>query len=104
MQAKIIFNGKDYSSLDEMPPEARQAYEQMMNVLADRNQDGMPDLFEGLASLQNTLSVNAIHVDGQTYNSLDESRRKHARPTTRRWAPWPTVIGTASPTCSKAPG
>jgi hypothetical protein len=50
MTAKIIFNGKEYSSVDEMPPEARQAFEQAMsalsNVLGDRNQNGIPDIVE----------------------------------------------------------
>jgi hypothetical protein len=32
---RFIFNGKAYSSLDEMPPEARAAYEQAMQRLAE---------------------------------------------------------------------
>ena len=29
MNTKIIFNGREYSSADEMPAEVRQLYEQM---------------------------------------------------------------------------
>jgi hypothetical protein len=40
--ATILFNGKSYNRVEDMPPEARQAYEQAMGPLADNNQDGLP--------------------------------------------------------------
>ena len=43
MSVQINFNGKTYNSLDEMPPEARQAYEQAMALLADQDGNGLPD-------------------------------------------------------------
>jgi hypothetical protein len=45
---KIIFNGKEYSSREDMPPEVRRIYDNAMaTVLADENRDGIPDLFQG---------------------------------------------------------
>ncbi len=46
-QARIIFNGREYANADEMPPEARAAYEQAMSVFADADRNGVPDIFEG---------------------------------------------------------
>lgn len=44
---KIIANGTEYNSLDELPPDIRAKYEQAMGALdADRN--GVPDFFEGM--------------------------------------------------------
>ena len=44
--AKIIFNGQEFGSVDEMPPEARRAYEQVMGKF-DANRDGVPDVLQG---------------------------------------------------------
>ncbi|MER3442603.1 MAG: hypothetical protein C4333_00140 [Meiothermus sp.] len=34
MSRKIVYNGVEYSSLEQMPPEAQQAYRRMLNLLA----------------------------------------------------------------------
>ena len=48
---KIVFNGQEYSSPDEMPPEARAAYDfAMKGVLADANRDGIPDVFKSVGA------------------------------------------------------
>ncbi len=74
--ATIIFNGQVYNSLEEMPAEARQAYEQAMSVLADRNQNGVPDILEGVLPLGSgavqIISANKFIVHGKTYSSPDE--------------------------------
>ncbi len=74
--ATIIFNGQVYNSLEEMPAEARQAYEQAMSILADRNQNGVPDILEGVLPLGSgpvqIVSANKFIVHGQTYTSPDE--------------------------------
>lgn len=44
-----IVNGQTYDSLAAMPPEVRAAFEQASAALADANQNGLPDLFEGMA-------------------------------------------------------
>jgi hypothetical protein len=48
--ATIVVNGRAYTSPAEMPPEVRRAYERMMGVFADTDQDGVPDMFEGVVS------------------------------------------------------
>ena len=45
--ARIIFKGREYSNADEMPAEARAAYEQAMSVFTDADRNGIPDIFEG---------------------------------------------------------
>jgi len=44
---KIIANGTEYNSLDELPPDIRAKYEQAMGTL-DSNRNGVPDFFEGM--------------------------------------------------------
>jgi hypothetical protein len=77
---KFVVNGKTYASLDEMPPEVRQAYDQAMGVLRDENQNGIPDILEGktranVSNFQTTLNLPGtmqIVADGKTYKSVDE--------------------------------
>lgn len=76
----IIFNGKFYSSVDEMPPEVRQAYEQFIGMFADRNQDGIPDIVEGAVDKAeinvHSVSIGSdgpqIVIDGKAYASVEE--------------------------------
>jgi hypothetical protein len=75
----IVVNGKSYSNLDEMPPDVRQSYEQTMGLLADKNQNGMPDIFEGMTGagdiqVQNVTTVGSTQfvVEGKVYSSVDE--------------------------------
>ncbi len=73
--ATIIFNGKSYNNLEEMPEKERRAYEQMMGIFADKNGNGIPDFMEG-DLVQKVMAVNSTHVDinanGQTYQNLDD--------------------------------
>ena len=72
----IIVNGKSYASLDELPPDVRQQYEQAMGVLADQNQNGVPDVFEGMLNTGSAQTITSTSsqfiVDGKTYSSVDE--------------------------------
>ena len=71
--ATIVFNGKTYNSLEEMPPMERQAYEQMANILVDKNGNGIPDLFEGdVAKNVMTAYSSMINVNGQNYADMNE--------------------------------
>ena len=83
MQQKITFNGKTYERLEDMPPEIRQAYESVMQVLADQNQNGVPDLFEGTLGKQTNLARSTILYEGQAYERIDqlppEAREKYER-------------------------
>jgi hypothetical protein len=81
MSSKIIFNGKEYNSLEEMPADARQAYESMMGIFADKDQNGIPDILEGKGDISTTsaqptsnitLQSATIVYDGKSYNNVDE--------------------------------
>lgn len=71
--AMIRFNGKSYNSPDEMPPDEREAYHQVMNMFVDKNGNGIPDFLEGDV-VQNVLSAYSMQVDanGKTYRNLDD--------------------------------
>lgn len=42
----IIFNGRKYNSLEEMPANEREAYENINDIFADKDGNGIPDVFE----------------------------------------------------------
>jgi len=44
---QIHFNGKTYNDLAEMPATEREAYDQLMEIFKDEDQDGTPDIFQG---------------------------------------------------------
>jgi hypothetical protein len=46
MKQKIVFNGIEYGHPDEMPPDVRADFQRVMDLLADRNDDGIPDILE----------------------------------------------------------
>src|SRR5438128_2609710 len=72
----INFNGTTYNSVEDMPPDVRQAYEQVMGVLKDENQNGVPDMLEGMIppEIAQRLSAHlqSIMFNGQTYQNLDQ--------------------------------
>jgi hypothetical protein len=55
---QFVVDGKTYGSLDELPPEARQRYEQAMGQF-DKNRDGVPDVLESLAGLTRPAQPDA---------------------------------------------
>lgn len=58
---KIIADGKEYNSLDELPADLRAKYEQAMGTL-DANRNGVPDFLEGMISAPGqTGNVEHIH-------------------------------------------
>lgn len=54
---KISIAGKTYNSIDEVPPELRETYQQMLQVLGDKDGDGLPDIFQG-----NIFNLNAEKI------------------------------------------
>ncbi len=71
MPNKIIFNGNEYASVDEMPPDVRQAYEQAMSTFTDANRNGVPDIFEH-GGLTISKRVSQIVYNGKAYSSVNE--------------------------------
>lgn len=90
---RIIIDGKTYNSVEEMPKDVRKRYEAIMrkvdkdqdgmpdmpingDMFADNNKNDLPDVFEGMNSLQGLISnvkgSTKIVVNGQTYDSIDQ--------------------------------
>lgn len=71
----IIFNGKTYKNIEDMPANERQAFEQMTKMFVDANGNGIPDFLEGDV-VKNVVSAHSaqtnINVNGQTYHSFNE--------------------------------
>lgn len=64
---KVVVDGQEFNSLDDLPPEARAKYEQAMGAL-DANRNGIPDFMEGMMGMQqnnphtgNTQSNHTLH-------------------------------------------
>jgi hypothetical protein len=89
----IVIDGKTYSSVNGMPPDVRQKYEQAlrslqnindnrvpdafesvgsdpMSLLVDKDKDGMPDILENPTSSQTMIQGMKIIVDGKEYDGL----------------------------------
>ena len=57
---KVIADGREYTSMDDLPPEVRAKLSQAMGKL-DANQNGVPDFLEGtLTSSAPAANVNAV--------------------------------------------
>lgn len=86
----IVIDGKTYHSVNEMPPEVRQQYEQAMrslgdanenrvpdafeaasSVLGDKDKDGVPDVFENMTTGSTVVNTMKIIVDGKEFNGLE---------------------------------
>ena len=100
----IVIDGKTYHSAEEMPPDIRQKYEEAMrslgdansnrvpdafesglsqpvNILADKNQNGLRDIVENLVAGQAAINSMKVIVDGKEFNGLEglppEARAKY---------------------------
>jgi len=82
---KIVVNGREYSSPDQMPPDVRAGYEQALSALADKNANGIPDLLEthldagqlshvaGQALPTTTvITSQKIVINGREYDSVEQ--------------------------------
>jgi hypothetical protein len=85
----IVIDGKTYHSVDEMPPDVRQKYEQAMrslgdanknripdafesmNILGDKDKNGVPDVLENIVASQATVNSMKIIVDGKEFNGIE---------------------------------
>lgn len=85
----IVIDGKTYHNVNEMPADIRQKYEQAirslgdannnqipdafenMNLFADKDKNGAPDLLDNLVAGQATVSSMKIVVDGKEFNGIE---------------------------------
>jgi hypothetical protein len=70
--SSIHFNGKTFSSLEEMPASERMMYDQIMQVFVDADKNGIPDIFEGdiVKNVMKYASTSFV-VNGRSVESLD---------------------------------
>ncbi len=88
----IVIDGKTYRSVDEMPPDVRQEYEQAMrslgdaihnpipetfepaslDIFADKNGDGVPDVLENVMADDVVVSSVKIIVDGKAFDRIED--------------------------------
>ena len=70
---QIIFNGKTYNSIEEMPANEREAYESMFQIFKDENGNGIPDFLEGdMAKNVMTAFTSNVVYNGKAYTNMDE--------------------------------
>ncbi len=62
---KIIFNGKEFNSIENLPPEARQKYEKALGTLAGANSNRPPDIIDGTPTLNDENKVSVINIMGK---------------------------------------
>lgn len=73
VKTKIRVNGQEYASVEDMPPQIRQAYERAMAAMPGAKHSGL------LNTLENGLRANAqaacnakVIFNGQEYGSVDQ--------------------------------
>ena len=83
----IVYQGQTYNSADELPPEAKEKYQQAMAKLnSDRN--GIPDVLEGMAG----ASGNSPIVSVKTATTTTQPVRTATTPaSTNTWLWWLVV-------------
>ena len=69
MTTRIIFDGREYASPEDMPEDVLRAYRQALAALPDADGDGIPDALGGQAG--GTLHWS-VTVNGRTYGGSDE--------------------------------
>lgn len=80
VSTRITINGREYNSVDEMPPDVLAIYEQSMSMLADRDGNGVPDILEGgnvkITGGENFKMVSAVSrkitVNGKSYERFED--------------------------------
>ena len=75
---RITVDGKTYASVEEMPADVRREYEETIGrLLADRDGNGVPDVFEsgtveGADVARVTTTSEVYEINGRRYDSLDD--------------------------------
>lgn len=72
MQTRIVFNGNEYASPEEMPDDVRKAFLAMLTqVGTDADRNGVPDVLEGKANVLG-LQQSSITVNGRTVDNVKD--------------------------------
>jgi len=68
---KIVVNGVEYDSIEQMPPAVRRQYLEAVGALCDEDGDGVPDSMQKPGS-SNVVTHESIIYNGREYKSRDE--------------------------------
>jgi hypothetical protein len=86
---RIVIDGKTFQNVEEMPEDIRRKYEQAiqalgdangngipdafetLNIFADKDKNGAPDIVENLVTAHNTVSQMKIVVDGKEFDGIE---------------------------------
>ena len=69
----IIFNGRTYNNIEEMPVSERQVYTQIASMLVDKDGNGIPDFLEGdVVKNVMTAFTSSVNINGQTYEGMND--------------------------------
>ena len=69
MATRIVFNGREYAGPEAIPADVRKAYQELLDQLQDKDQDGIPDVLQGggagnvLGTLQTSVTFNGRNLD-----------------------------------------
>jgi hypothetical protein len=75
MQTRIVFNGKEYASPEEMPDDVRKAFLAMLSQIGtDADGNGVPDVLEGKGNVLG-LPQSSITVNGRTVENVKDLPR-----------------------------
>ncbi len=68
---KIVFNGREFDGVDQMPAEIRGQYLQAISALGDSDGNGIPDILERSGS-SSVPVTESIVFNGREYKNRDE--------------------------------
>lgn len=95
--AHILFNGKTYNSIEEMPVNEKLAFEQLSTLFVDKNGNGIPDFLEGdMAQNVMTAYTSSINING-SMNELPADMRARVQGAFEKMAELGLVTKTTSP-------
>src|SRR5688500_17583702 len=72
MATRIVVNGQEYSSVDEMPPDVRRIYDQTLAGFADVNRNGVPDFIEQ-TGIPGAPGVNVTEIRHSSFTVNDQT-------------------------------
>jgi len=68
---KIVVNGNSYSNIDEMPSEIRKLYQDTIDILADKDNNGIPDILEDRIDAHININDKPVQIDKTTIININ---------------------------------